>query len=71
MNDILTIRETIARARADGIQISEYALRTWISNGSIPARSVGNKKLVYYPNLVKYLKCEPLDAPSEWQPPIN
>lgn len=57
MRDIVTIREAVARARCDGIPISEYALRGWVKNGEIQARKAGNKTLIYYPNLIKYLQC--------------
>lgn len=57
MVDILTIREAVQRAKADGLPVSEYALRTWLRAGAIPARKVGQKVLLFYPNLVRYLQC--------------
>ena len=57
MHDIVTIREAVARAKADGIPVSEYSLRSWIKSGAIPSRKAGNKTLLYYPNLIKYLQC--------------
>lgn len=61
MNDVVTVREAVARAKADGLPISEYALRSWIKNREIPTRKVGNKTLLYYPNLMKYLQCDNSD----------
>ena len=58
MPDVLTIRETVTRAKEEGIPISETALRRWVKSGAIPARKAGNKQLIYFPNLVKYLQCE-------------
>lgn len=58
MPNVLTIREAVQRAKADGLPISEYSLRTWVRNGTIPTRKVGQKALLFYPNLVRYLKCE-------------
>lgn len=58
MRDIVTIREAVARAKGEGLPISEYSLREWIKSGEIPARKAGNKTLLYYPNLIKYLQCE-------------
>ena len=58
MPDVLTIRETVARAKAEEICISESALRRWIKSGAIPVRKVGNKNLIYYPRLLAYLRCE-------------
>lgn len=64
MNDIITIREAVARAKADGLPISEHALRSWLKTGEIPSRKAGNKTLLYYPNIIKFLQCsdcEPTD----------
>lgn len=58
MPNVLTIREAVQRARGDGMKISEYALRQWVRIGAIPTRKVGQKVLLFYPNLIKYLQCE-------------
>lgn len=58
MPSVLTIRETVQRSKADGMPVSEYTLRQWIKSGAIPVRKVGQKVLLYYPNLVRYLQCE-------------
>lgn len=58
MGNILTIREAIARAKAEGIPVSETALRRWVKTGAVPVRRTGNKQLLFYPNLVRYLQCE-------------
>ena len=55
---VLTIREAVQRAKADGLPISEYTLRQWVRTGAIPTRRVGQKALLFYPNLVKFLQCE-------------
>lgn len=58
MGNVLTVPKAAARARSEGIQISEYTFRTWIKRGLIPVRMIGNKPLLYYPNLISYLQCE-------------
>lgn len=58
MPDVLTIREAVERAKAEGMPISEYTLRRWIRTGEVPVRKVGNKNLIFYPNLIRYLQCE-------------
>ena len=58
MADVVTIREAVARAKAEGLPVSEYTLRAWIKVGAIPVRTAGHKALLYYPNLVRYLQCE-------------
>lgn len=58
MPNVLTIREAVQRANADGLSCTEYALRLWVRTGAIPTRKVGKKALIFYPNLVRYLKCQ-------------
>lgn len=58
MASVMTIREAVQRSKADGMPVSEYTLRRWIKSGAIPVRKVGQKVLLYYPNLIKYLQCE-------------
>ena len=58
MPNVLTIREAVRRAKADGLPVSEYTIRRWIKTGAIPVRNVGSKALLFYPNLVRYLQCE-------------
>ena len=58
MPNVVTIREAVQRAKADGLPVSEYTLRHWVRTGAIPARKAGQKALLFYPNLVRYLQCE-------------
>lgn len=58
MPDVVTVREAVKRAKADGLPVTEYTLRRWIKTGSLPVRNVGNKALLFYPNLVRFLQCE-------------
>lgn len=58
MPDVVTIREAVQRAKSDGIPIIEYTLRRWVRIGAIPARKAGQKVLLFYPNLVRYMQCE-------------
>lgn len=58
MADVLTIREAVQRAKGDGINISEYCLRQWVRTGAVPTRKVGQKALLFYPNLVRFIQCE-------------
>ena len=58
MGNVVTIRGAVARAKAEGLPVSEYTLRGWIRAGVIPIRHAGSKMLLYYPNLVRYLQCE-------------
>ena len=58
MAEVCTIREAVARARSEGLPVSEYCLRSWIRQGKVPVRMAGAKQLLYYPNLARYLRCE-------------
>lgn len=58
MPNVVTIREAVQRTKADGLPISEYTLRQWVRTGAVPTRKVGQKALLFYPNLVRYLQCE-------------
>lgn len=61
-SNILTIRQAVARACADGYCISEYALRHWVQRNEIPVRQIGNRKLIFYPDLVCYLTGQKLGS---------
>ncbi|MDO4175583.1 MAG: hypothetical protein Q4D42_12550 [Eubacteriales bacterium] len=55
---ILTIQETVARAKREGMPVSEYTLRRALRCGAIPCRTVGKKYLIAWQNVVKWLMCE-------------
>lgn len=67
MPNVLTIREAVQRAKDDGLPVTEYTLRQWVRTGAIPIRKVGQKALLYYPNLVNFLQC----ADGADNPPIS
>lgn len=58
MPNVVTIKEAVQRARAEGLPVAEYSLRAWVKTGAVPVRRIGKKALLYYPNLVRYLQCE-------------
>lgn len=58
MADVVTIREAVTRAKAEGLPITENTLRRWVKSGAVPVRKAGNKQLIYFPNLERYLRCE-------------
>ena len=45
MPNVVTVREAVQRAKADGLPVTEYTLRRWIKTGAIPVRNVGSKAL--------------------------
>ena len=58
MSNMVTIRQAVSRLKADGLPLTEYALRMMVKRGAVPVRYVGQKALLYYPNLISYLRCE-------------
>lgn len=58
MADVVTIQEAVRRAKEDNLPISEHALRTWVRTGTVPVRKIGSKSLLFYPNLVRFLRCD-------------
>ena len=57
MPEILTIRQCVRRAKGDGLQVSEGALRHWVSARAFPVLYIGNRAQIYYPHLVEFLTC--------------
>ena len=57
MADVVTIRQAVERLKTDGLPLSEYALRLLVKRGAIPVRYAGQKALIFYPNVLDYLKC--------------
>ena len=53
--DIVTVREAAKRLYEDGIYVSQYAIRKFIAEKAINVVKVGNKSLIYYPTLKKYI----------------
>ena len=51
-----TIPQTLEHLRADGIYISENALRTWVKTGNIPASYCGRRAYLWYPNVLAFLR---------------
>lgn len=55
--DILNIKEAVARAKSEGMNISEYTLRRIIRSGQLPCRIVGRTYLISWVNLMNWATC--------------
>lgn len=55
--DILNIKEAAARAKMEGMNISEYTLRRIIRTGKIPCRIVGRTYLISWEKLLNWVNC--------------
>ncbi len=64
MSQLLTIKETVARSRAEGLPVSEYTLRRLLRKKEIPYRQVGGKFLIFWPNVEQYLTCSGGEDPA-------
>jgi len=55
--DVLKIKEVVARARQNGMSISEYTVRRAIRTGRLPCRVVGKTYLISWKKLVEWATC--------------
>lgn len=53
--NILTINEAVKRAKVEGLNISETALRRWIKEGTLHVAFSGSRALIFWPNLTRLL----------------
>jgi len=58
MAEMATIRQTARRAKAEGLGVSETALRRWTKSGELPSSKVGNRHYVSWAALKRYLGVE-------------
>ncbi len=54
--DLVSIHDTAVRCRVEGIPLSETALRRLVKAGEIPAVKIGNKALLYWPNVTRFVE---------------
>lgn len=57
-SDVLTINQAVKRAKAEGIPVSENALRKWVKSGTLHATFTGTRALIFWPNLLRLLRGE-------------
>lgn len=65
-SNLLSINECVRRGRAEGLPVTETALRRWIRTGELHAVFAGKKALVYWPALVRFITGE--DQPARDDP---
>ena len=56
-NAVLNIQETVARAKKEGMPITEYSLRRAIKSGSLPCRQIGRTYYIAWINFVNWITC--------------
>lgn len=63
---VATIPRTAARCREEGIGLSANQLRVLCKRGLLKHTQMGNKPLIYWPNLLEFLESgTPKDKPPE------
>lgn len=60
--NVLSINEAVARSKLEGLPVSETALRRWVKDGTLHATYAGRKALIFWPNVVKLLCGESIQA---------
>lgn len=51
-----TINVTAKRCAEENLGITAMMIRKLISDGQLPYNEIGNRKLIYFPNLIKMLE---------------
>lgn len=60
---VATIPRTAARCKAEGIGLSANQLRVLCKRGQLKHTQMGNKPLIYWPNLLEFLESGTPDPP--------
>ncbi len=60
---VATIPRTAARCKAEGIGLSANQLRVLCKRGLLKHTQMGNKPLIYWPNLLEFLESGTPDPP--------
>lgn len=68
--DVLKIKDAVARAKENGMDISEYTLRRAIRSGQLPCRIIGKTYLISWQNLLDWATCaDGCDNPTAFASP--
>lgn len=54
--DLSSICDTALRCKRDGVPLTASALRRLVQQGDIPACRIGKKVLLFYPNVLAFVK---------------
>ncbi len=56
MKDLLSIHDSAERCKAEGLPLSEKAIRRFVKNGDLAAVQTGKKAMVFFPNIIELIK---------------
>ena len=54
-DQLASIHDTAQRAKAEGLGVSENALRVWVADGTLAFVPMGKKRMIYWPTLMQFL----------------
>lgn len=54
-SSLKSIAQTQEALAIDGISLSKFTLRRWVTDGTLPALHSGKKLLLHYPTILKIL----------------
>ena len=55
--DVMNMKQTVARAKACGINISEYTLRRAIRTKQVPCKIIGRTYLIPWEGFLRWVSC--------------
>ena len=55
---VMNIKQTVERANASGINISEYTLRRAIRMKELPCKVIGRTYLIHWDSFLRWISCE-------------
>ena len=56
--DVMNMKQIVARAKACGINISEYTLRRAIRTKQVPCKIIGRTYLIPWDGFLRWVSCE-------------
>ena len=56
--DVMNMKQIVARAKACGINISEYTLRRAIRMKELPCKVIGRTYLIHWDSFLRWISCE-------------
>lgn len=60
-----SIRQVHRQFKQEGYEVSEYALRSWVKAGDVPAKYSGKKAVILYADVLSFLSHTAPLVPNE------
>lgn len=69
--NLASIHNTALRCEQEGVGLTESAIRRLVKSGDIPSVQIGNKALVHWDNLVRFVQQGNNTTPTPQSGPIR